>query len=199
MRRVNHFLKQEAESLLAKQQRLVVSALCCRTKTAIMMPDSGDSMCLLLPGSDVTRLMPAVRKLLVWPRFSDQQDAEERNLYLQTVQTLLQQWSQTLVSAEVIAAKDHRMDLILPHMPQLSSWAMTHITSNTMQSLLSSAERIEEIVYLRSEFRCEDLSPGWKVIEKPADGSDTPDTLFLDALSHHQTEWEQQHKQPDSG
>lgn len=196
VRRVSRMMKREAEALLAKRKELVVSVLCCRTQTAVLTPGISPSpvMCLLLPDSGIMRLMPAVRKLLVWPRFHNDQDGEERKLYEETVCRLLNQWSETLLCAEVITAKDHRMDLTLPQLPHLLSFAMTHVTSNTMQSLLSSALRVQEIVYLRSEFQCEKLSPGWKVVEKASDGNVTPDTKFLDALCQHQTEWEMEHK-----
>lgn len=136
----------------------------------------------------------------MWPLFCNQQDAEEVSFYTATLHQLLHQWSQSVVSVEIVTVKDHSVDLTMPQMPQLTRFAMSNITSKTMLSLMKSAEQVREIVYLRSDFNSDKLSNNWSVVEKASDGSGTPYARFLETLLQHHNEWERQYiKQSESG
>jgi hypothetical protein len=191
MRRVHPLLKQMAESLLSKTD---VLSLCvnCGSDRAVVSESDSPSLCLLIPGQNhMLRLMPAVKSLCVWPRFStNYRDESERKVYAKTLRQMLRHWSGSLESAEFICEKDHKIDMTMPKKNKLIRWAMTQITPKTMHSLLTQADGIQEIVYLKSDFQSDQLVNGWKVMEKTPGDNQQVDTHFLDLLFNHQKQFE---------
>lgn len=180
---------------LKKCKTLIVSVWCSQALTpGAATADYEANDFLLLPDSNAVSLMPALSHLIVWPRFADEKDAAEQNCFRQTVVRLLNLWSASLVCAEVITGKDQELDMQLSEMPLLRCFVMSHITAATMQSLLQSAPLIQEIVYLRSGHNRESLSAEWLTIEKKDQEPVSPETLAIDMLTKHQSEWEKIHQ-----